>query len=55
MLGGLTPQALYQWASQGRFRTVRMGRRLMIPREEIERMLVEGAPEPESESEAVAS
>jgi excisionase family DNA binding protein len=38
----LTPSCVRRWISQGRVTSVRIGRRLVIPRTEIERLIRQG-------------
>ena len=38
----VTRQAIYNWIQQGRMESVRIGRTVRIPAEEVERLLQEG-------------
>jgi len=44
-LWGVAPSTVRVWALQGRFRTLKMGRRRVIPGEEILRILKNGLSE----------
>ena len=40
----VSPWSLRAWAKRGEVKVVRLGRRVLIPREEIERIVREGLP-----------
>jgi excisionase family DNA binding protein len=42
LLGGISRTTLYRLISGGKIRAVKIGRRLMIPSDEIERVVSEG-------------
>jgi excisionase family DNA binding protein len=42
-LGGLSPRTLYNWASQGKIKKVKVGARFMIAESELRRLLIAGA------------
>lgn len=44
---GVAPSTTYRWLREGRIRSLRLGRRYLIPREELERIEREGLREPE--------
>lgn len=42
ILGGLSPQTLYNWAIQGKIQKVKVGFRLMFAESELRRIITEG-------------
>jgi excisionase family DNA binding protein len=43
LLGGISRTTLHRLISGGKIRAIKIGRRLMIPSDEIERIVAEGA------------
>lgn len=43
---GIAPNTVYKWVKQGRIKTVEFGSRILIPADEMERLLTEGVPTP---------